>query len=290
MPTTGHNRTTNRNARNRSARRSSTPRRRLLCEIADQFTVDAFLPEEAAALLFGRVETAKRIMKAVRLRQRMMETGAYSLPVRQRPRSGPPPMRPVRTLSRLNRSTGFPSLVVPKIECSELSLTKIINFVRQRRAAGAPSHCLLDLLSTASGLSVATCAELLVAEKIIEEPLDPIDIAATCAARLFWTLYAEARALHSEMVADGNVPRATGDLAFFDRRGLEALLPGVILPDHCRRREFITNYLAESDPPCVDLYSASGLPLVRHPFISTLNPLLFEHPSKSEIKSPQLTL
>jgi len=32
------------------------------------------------------------------------------------------------------------------------------------------------------------------------------------------------------------------------------------------------------------------LPLVRHPFISTLNPLLFEHPSKSEIKSPQLTL
>jgi Predicted ATP-dependent Lon-type protease len=92
------------------------------------------------------------------------------------------------------------------------------------------------------------------------------------------------------LVAEGSVPGATSDLAFFDRRGLEALLPGVILPDHCRRREFITNYLAESDPPCVDLYSASWLPLVRHPFISTLNPLLFGHPSKSEIKSPQLTL
>lgn len=290
MPTTDHNRTTKKNARDGSARRSSTPKRRLLCEIADQFTAGTFLPEEAAALLFGRVETVKRIMKAVRLRQRMMKSGFYFLPVPQRPRSGPPPMRPVCTLSRLNRSTVFPPLVIPKIECSELSLTKIINFVRQHHTADVRSHLLLDFLATASGLSVATCAELLVAEKIIEEPLDPIDIAATCAARLFRTLYAEGRALYSEMVAERNVPRATGDFGFFDRCGLEALLPGAILPDHCRRREFITNYLAQSDPSCLDLYSVSGLPLVRHPFISTLSPLLFGHPSKSEIKSPQLTL
>jgi len=187
--------------------------------------------------------------------------------------------RPVCTLSRLNRSTVFPPLVVPKIECSELSLSKIINFVRQRHTADVRSHLLLDFLSTASGLSVATCAELLVAEKIIEEPLDPIDIAATCAARLFWTLYAEGRALYSEMVAERNVPRATGDFGFFDRYGLEALLPGAILPDHCRRREFITNYLAESDSSCLDLYSVTGLPLVRHSFSSTLNPLLFGHAS-----------
>ncbi len=80
------------------------------------------------------------------------------------------------------------------------------------------------------------------------------------------------------MVAGGELEPWNGDAAFFDRGGLEALLPGAILPDHWQRRQFVTNYLTEPTGACLDLYSANGMPLVRHPFLSAFNPLFFGRP------------
>jgi hypothetical protein len=158
-------------------------------------------------------------------------------------------------------------LVLEQIDCERLSATKIVESIRLEKSTNQSPCQSLDRLVTASGLSAEICAKLLLIERIIDEPIDRDQVAATQDARLFWTLYAEGRGLREAKVARENYPRWRGNFAFFTRERLAALLPGVILPDHYRRLEFVTNYVTEPNGgACLDLYNADGVPLVRHPF------------------------
>ena len=273
----------------RKPRRKSTPKRELLKILATELPAEVFLPHEANAILFGRVETFRRVTASVKLRLRIGQTGIWALPPIQQRRTAAP-KRPVATLSRLNRSGVFPPSVPPHLECDDVCLSKILDSISQQRLFGdVPPHHFLDLLATASGLPSTICAQLLLIDGIVERPFDSVEIAAVDAARSFWSLYAAGRAVHSAMVAGGQLEPWNGDLAFFALSGLEALLPGVVLPDHCRRCEFITNYVTESTGACLDVYSASGLPLVRHPFLSAFNPLFFGRPHLQQQQCKQNT-
>ena len=245
-----------------------------LREVAAEFTPEVFLPEEAAAILFGRLETGKRVIKGARLRLLMNKSETHSLPPLPRQEAeGLALPRPVCTLSRLNRTKVFPPLLPPSIKVQTLRFTEILDLVRAHSLRGAPSHRLLDLLVAGSGLSWLTSAELLVKRQIIGRPIDAEDVETTRQARLFWTLYSEGRARCLALARANEIPSRSGDWAFFDHPQLAALLPGIILPDHCRRREYLTLYASADE--CLDAYSVSGLPLVRHPFLRRFNPLIF---------------
>lgn len=165
-----------------------------LREVAAEFTPEVFLPEEAAAILFGRLETGKRVIKGARLRLLMNQSETHSLPPLPRQEAeGLALPRPVCTLSRLNRSKVFPPLLPPWITGQKVRFTEILELVRAQSALGAPAHRLLDLLA-ASGLSWTACAELLVKCKIIGRPMAEEEVETTRQARLFWTLYSEGRA------------------------------------------------------------------------------------------------
>src|ERR1700730_3720650 len=61
-------------------RRQSTPKRDLLRLIASEFSAVIFQPKEAYELIFGRVETLRRIIKAVRYRLFLAESRFFRLP------------------------------------------------------------------------------------------------------------------------------------------------------------------------------------------------------------------
>jgi hypothetical protein len=250
-------------------RRHSTPKAELLRAAAEEFPDEIFSPEEAFRILFGRCETVRRIFNSVRDRLRLTEGGTWaSLPPAQLPCNDPPPPRPVHSLSRLNRSRVYPPLVSEQIESEEASVTKIVERIGRAALALGQTPCRqLDQLATASQMPIECCAELLVTCGIVKELFDADEIRATRDARSFWILYAEGRAVRGAKIAEKNLPRWHGDFAFFNRAGLEALLPGITLPDHFQRLEFLTNYVIQANGACLDLYKAAGRPLVRHPFV-----------------------
>jgi hypothetical protein len=66
----------------------------------------------------------------------------------------------------------------------------------------------------------------------------------------------------------------SADLAYFTRDELHELLPGVVLPDHHDRLEFLARFVWGTEC-AVDLYNLQGRPLVTHPFEPRYNPLVF---------------
>jgi len=254
-------------------------RHELLTMIAQEFPPEIFLSHETVMLLFGNLWAAKRVVESARLRLWMKQYGVYSLPQAEQMGHVLPPPRPIHTLSRLNRSSiVYPPLVGPQIQLKSLRVGDILEIVREQSALKVPPHCLVDLLVSAGQLSWEAAAQLLLRSDIITRPFDVYDLDYTRRAREFWNFYAAARVGFRVLVQSNQLPLWPGDWALFAHMELESLLPAVVLPDHCRRSQYVTNYLHQVDEACLDLYSATMLPLVRHPFPTRFNPLVFGKP------------
>jgi hypothetical protein len=249
-------------------------RQKFLSTVLARFSPESLFPDEATALLFGRLETARRTAEAVTLRLLVNEFGVQSISCpASSEKEGIIAPRPNCTLSRLNRSRVFPPLVPSTRAVREVCFAKLLQLVRCQSERGAPPHELLDSLAN-SGLGWLTCAQLLLDHGIIPRPIDPEEVEATQKARLFWTRYGEGMARYDAMVRGNKLDARCGDWAFFNHWQLESLLPGNVLADHFRRRQYVTNYFQA--PECsVDVYSLTGVPLFKHPFPEKFNPLVF---------------
>lgn len=256
------------------------PKRAVMRELATEFSPGAFLPAEAAQILFGRSESIKRVQTAARLRSVTNQFGLHYLPRDHgliNDEDAPAHTRPRETLSRLNRSAIYPPLLLPAVKVRAVSLTKVVDLARTLGAQGTPSHQLLDLL-VSSGLSWSIAAEVLFAEKIIRQRLDHHTVEITRQARSFWTCFGQGRGRYVALVRTDQTRARRGDCACFEHWQLEALLPNVTLPDHCQRGSYFTTYIYQPEA-CLDLYSLTGVALTRHPFPAQHNPLSFGRPA-----------
>src|SRR6187399_2195910 len=83
-----------------------------LLPLTGEITGESFSPPEMAAFLFGRWELAWRILRKVRLRERVEKTGILALSYRPQEQNLPARPRPVPVLSKNNRGRVFPPLVL----------------------------------------------------------------------------------------------------------------------------------------------------------------------------------
>jgi len=252
-------------------------RQGLLEQLAQEFPLGFFHPEESISILFAPLDIAKRAITAARIRLLMRKEVSYSLdrPFNQRPVSV---LRPTHVLSKLNRGRTFPPVVPQSLPKTLQSLTDTLDQLREENARSVPPHLLLDQLATTLKLDWSVAAALLLSIKIITRPFDENDLVIVREARQFWIRYSEARAQFVAFLQFSTVNSLQGDWGLVSREQLLNLLPGLILPDHCERRSFLTNYV--HNVPCLDLHSTTSLPLARHPFPAEYNPLVFGRPRR----------
>ena len=258
------------------SRRTSTPKAEFLIKLANEVSPELLTEEESLKVLAGRVETLKRIL--INVRRRMLLTGGASEPRLSSPSAvgtKPAPSRPVPVLSYLNRSKVYPPLLPPEYGISEVSFSKTLEQVEQRKAQDTPPHQLLDELVTASRLTWKTGADLLFNHHVIDRPIADKEIELVRRTRRFWTLYNDGRARYRTRVQLSEINSWSGDWAVFERAQLEQLLPDIILPDHFERREFLTRYIVLEKEACLDVHARNGKPLFKHPFPSKFDPLTF---------------
>jgi hypothetical protein len=253
-----------------AARKKTTTKAQFLRQLASEIPAELFSPVEAAALMFGRLETARRVKHKVRLRLMMERSCIHSVPYRAQNENLSTLPRPSPSLSRLNRSAVFPPLLLPDATLPTVNLTAILEVVKRAHAMGESWARLLDLLVSSSGLNWRTAARLL--EEMTDRSITDSEITAVAQARQFWLLYAEGRACARALQTAKAIPVWRGDWAYFDREQFCALLPGAILPDHCERHEYLTNYIHASEEQGLDVYSLSAQPLFKHPFPLHLEP------------------
>ena len=254
------------------ARRSSPGRAEVLRELTKEIPPEFFSPAEAAAIVFGRLELASRVARRVRLRL-LVETMRIAAPdCHHRGAHAAAPARPMACLSRLNRSCVFPPLLLPTPRLPTVKLNDILQVVRRAHRQGTAWPRLLDLLCTSSGVSWRTAAILLA--KITGGRLEDEAVIAVAQARQFWRVYTEGSERMAALQAAGELPLWYGMWAHFDRGEFGSLLPGVVLPDHYERHEYLTNYAQAGEDEAVDVYSVRGQPLFRHPFTREFQPLL----------------
>jgi hypothetical protein len=154
-------------------------------------------PEQAAGILFGRLETARRAVEKARLEYLMRACREYSRPLpRGENKNLELPPIPSHVISRLNRSKVFPPILSPD-QPAIAKLSELYDTVREAYRLELPNSRMLDLLA-GSGLSWATAA--MVFEKLTGQRLDEADIAATKEARMFWTVFSEGRARYAALV------------------------------------------------------------------------------------------
>jgi len=244
------------------ARRPSS-RAELLQTLATMVSAESLDPVEAAVLAVGRMDAARFVGRRVWIRH-LVE---HALETPSRPRRGrrsrPAPPRPAPGLSRLNRSQVNPRLVSSSPP-SMIRLAELLAKVHCAHAAGMPKSQLLDALATGSGSGWEAANSLL--GSITGESLTAEQVAAVKTSRQFWTSYAEGRARLAVLERAGEIRACNGNWAYFDRIDFAELLPGVILPDHHERAEFLTNYCADGAPHTLDVYSINFQPLFRHEF------------------------
>lgn len=249
---------------NRAGRRS-VERAEFLRALAEKITADSLSPIEAAAVAFGRLDTARRAARRAWIRKLVEEAGIHALPPGAETGVLSAPVRPAPVLSRLNRSWGvFPPLLAPESTLATTKLTEILALIRRRHVRGEPWPRLLDVLASSSAVTWETAATLL--EPVIGRNLVDEEIAIVARTRSFWRLYAQGRARLAALQATKELPVWKGDWGYFDRGQFAALLPGAVLPDHCERAEFLTRYFHQEEPAAVDLHGIGGEPLCRHPF------------------------
>lgn len=272
-------RTTRREKERKPGRRTILMTRdQLLQKVAAEIPPHFFEPAEAMALLFGRLESAHRAVRNARLRFIIRRSGCHSIPAPAPDCSSPRPARPGATLSRLNRSSVFPSIF--KMSGTGTHLAELLPELRRQHGLGRSPVDLLQL-PLSVGFSWSAAAGLVSAVSGVE--LQEDDLAVLVQAQHFWSFYGEGRARYAVLAAAGDIARLQGDFAFFSARELDSLLPGVILPDHCQRGKYLTNYVHAD--PSLDIYSCTGIPLVRHPFPEKFNPLTFGKPNRPGLLS-----
>jgi hypothetical protein len=168
-------------------------------------------------------------------------------------------------MSTLNRSKILPQLLSTIIH-TELPLEEILLKLSNTGRKTASIDQIIDLLAS-TGLSRENATALLWDKGLVHEPITKDRIEIVRGARRFWSLFAEARAQHAALVQAGRVSAYRGDWGFFTLAQLKNLLPGLIIPDHFFRREYLANYYDRSDDYfCLDVYTVNRLPLFRHPF------------------------
>jgi hypothetical protein len=224
-------------------------------------------PKEASVLVADDLRTVKKSVKLIKRR----------LLFEKYPTVLPPPnqdviaelaaaQRPLHRLSYLNRARLLlPQLVDKTVTCIESSMTELLTVVAQAAETGGRPTRLLDIL--AIRLSLEAAAALLYDLGFIDRPLDEETVAHARSARRFWDLFAEGRGRYAALVQAGEIRPHRGDWGFFTHHQLLNLLPGIVLPDHFVRHEFIINYYDGADAYfCADVYASNGSPLFQHPF------------------------
>ena len=255
-------------------RRETISKTEFLQEIAGEVRPELFWPEEAGAVLFGRLESARRAVEKVHLRALMTQAGQYWLARPQNDEGLHTPPRPVHILSRLNRSSSvFPPILMPE-PITAVNLREMVDLVHHLYRLGGPLPILLDGFASC-GISWSAAAILLA--QTTGELMSDREVEIIAQTRLFWVLFGEARSRYSALARLNNQPRWRGDWGFFKRSELEALLPSLTLADHFERREFLANYTLKGEAS-VDLYTITCRPLCRHPFPAKFNPLIFGRP------------
>lgn len=272
-------RNTARQKKRHAERRRICRRRRFVEQAMATIAPDIFLPEEAVDLFFGPLTDAKRAVKRAGRRQLVTAAGEYFLEPAIQTGKGPPSApRPVHVISRLNGSAIFPPLVPSQIHLAAISVDEILAALRIHYHDSPPHH-LLDALATVSGMGWESCAEILLAHKLLKHPIDRHDLAATRSARSFWNQYCHARVRYSALVFRKEILRFQGDWGYFEDTELVRLLPGITIPAKLRREHYLTNWLKEGDQVSLDVYAASTfVPLFQHPFLDRFNPLRFGKP------------
>ena len=257
----------------KTARRKRTTKAELLRKIAASTPPESFLPAEAWAVMFGTLAQARWAARKAWIRSVCDRLGMYCVthPIRAGQKVCPAPRPPSSSLSRLNCSRVCPPLVFGNATQPTSNIGELRSIIEEGHRCGQPWPKLLDLLATSSGLSWPVAGILL--EKTLGFPISQEEILPVAQARRFWNLYAEGRACLVALQAVKEVPVWGGDWAYFDHEQLPLLLPGLILPDHCQRAEYLTNYISLPGEEALDLFSLSGQALCRHPFRSYLNPL-----------------
>jgi hypothetical protein len=250
-------------------------RRRLLLRNAlGSLGLEAFSPEELFQLLCGCSREARLTLTRSR-RRNAVRPFAKKSRVQQKPGVLP---RPNRILSRLNRSSVFPPLVSNDDPIEEVAIGGILAALHNYRKIHPP-HRLLDQLAVASGFPWKTCADLLYAMRIVDQEIDNHELEATQQARSFWNRVQHGRARYARLVAKGQIPRLTADLAFFESSQFQRLLPGIVIPTRLRRHEYLTSWVRDGGSFSLDVYAGfDGAPLFRHPFPERFNPLFFGRP------------
>ena len=274
-------------AEKKRSKRTDAPQRRLrwrqrfIERALTDVEPENYSSEEALALLAGSFDDAKRAYKKAKKRQLVTVSTSESKTV---PSAAPAAIstipRPRRALNQPHRSSVFPPLVPKKLFIESPSVRQILCALNHHDARACLPRHFLDVLATGSGMSWENCAEILFGSKLVTEPIDLGEIAATRAARTFWDLYEQGRARYSLFTANTHSAKRVGDWAHFDHSELEKLLPGILVPTRLTRHDYLTNYVAESPDPALDVYSVvDQSPLFRHRFLQRCNnPLIFKSP------------
>lgn len=251
-------------------------RRLLLSNAFRSLELEAFSPPELFQLICGSSRQARLTFTRSRTRNGVRafaktaraERGLKLLP------------RPNRILSRLNRSSVFPPIVSNDHRIEELAAVNILASLHDYRNI-LPPHRLLDQLAVASGFQWETCADLLYATGLVDEVLEQHELDATRQARSFWNRFQQGQDRYARLVAKGQIPRLSGDWAFFEVSEFERLLPGIVIPTRLRRHEYVIKWVTEGPPSSLDVYAGlDGTPLFRHPFEERFNPLSFGQPRR----------
>jgi hypothetical protein len=263
-------------------RRRIRRRQRFLAKALVTAPPEIFSPKEATDLLFGSLAEAKRTLRRAERRQVVAASEGRCLPGPiQTGRDLPIAPRPIRVLSRLNRSRIFPRLVLDEVEIEALSVKEILATL-QLKYQNTPAHRLLDALATASNLSWEVCAEILLSRKLIPKPIDWHDLVATRSAREFLNRYGQGRARYAVLVAAKGIPEFQGDWAYFDDQEFQALLPGMIVPTKLKRDHYFTNWVSGANHSSLDVYAVpTRAPLFQHQFLDDFNPLFFGKPRRN---------
>ncbi len=273
--------------RSRHAERRRTRRRKkFLAKALVSVAPEIFSPEEATDLLFGSLASAKRALRCAERRQVVAPADELCAPPSvQNPQNVPAAPRPLRVLSRLNRSSIFPPLVPDEIEVDALSVNEILATM-QLKYQDTPAHRLLDAFATASGLSWEVCAQILLSRRLITKPIDSHDLVATRSAREFRNRYGQGRARYVVLLAAKGIREFQGDWAYFDDQEFQALLPGIIVPTKLKRDHYFTNLVSNGTHSSIDVYAVpTRSPLFQHPFLDDFNPLFFGKPRPKDSRS-----
>ena len=252
----------------KSKRRKVVSRADFLRDVGAKVAADSFLPEEVWVVMFGPSNDARKAARKAYLRSLPLR---FSLQQAQVLRgSSVTKARPASSLSRLNCSRIFPPLLLPEADLATSRISELCPMIERLHHSGVAWPRLLDALVASSGISWATAAAVLT--KMLQIRISEADVQVVSKVRNFWRRYGEGRVRLLGLQEVGEVPAYAGDWAHFDHAQLELLVPGIILPDHCRRAEYLINYIAERGQEALDLYTLTGQPLCRHPFRKEANP------------------